>query len=135
MTSKERVNAVLEGKPVDRCPITVPYVNLYHRDHFSELTGKPQWHVHKWLNAEPDEYVRLLKQLVNKVSFEIIEPSPNVSTYGFLCFSMLELTQPRIFPEVPFGTMELSTRNSIIRSSNRPFSLNGGAGLKPINSL
>ena len=56
------------------------------------------------------------------------ENSPNKRAYGFLRFSILELTQPRIFPKVPFGTMEISTRNPIIRPSSRRFSLNGGAG-------
>jgi hypothetical protein len=39
MTSKQRVHAALEGRPVDRPPVTALYNMLYYQDHFPELTG------------------------------------------------------------------------------------------------
>jgi len=39
VNSKERIHAALEGKPVDRMPVTVLYNQLYHLDYFAELTG------------------------------------------------------------------------------------------------
>ena len=51
LTNKERVYASLEGKPVDRFPVTVLYNQLYYLDHFSELTGRPQWEFLKWCSA------------------------------------------------------------------------------------
>ena len=51
MTSKERVHADLDGKPVDRCPVTASYNQLYFQDHVAEITGGPWWEVHRWYAA------------------------------------------------------------------------------------
>ena len=40
MTNKQRVHAALEGRPVDRCPVTSLYCQLYHLDHFAEASMK-----------------------------------------------------------------------------------------------
>ena len=59
MTNKERVNATLEGRPVDRCPVTSLYNFLYQLDHFNELTGLPAWRMHQWLAESPEAHVEL----------------------------------------------------------------------------
>ena len=74
MNRKDRVHATLEGKPVDRYPVTVLYNQLYNRDHFEELTGEPQWRMWPWLVAQPDEYLRLYLKMVEKAPFEILQP-------------------------------------------------------------
>ena len=74
MTSKERVHAALEGRPVDRMPVGVMYGCLYEQDHFSELTGRPQWHMHKWLNASPEEYLEVFRLMGEKAPFDILNP-------------------------------------------------------------
>lgn len=74
MTSKERVHAALEGRPVDRMPVTVLYSQLYHQDHFAELTGRPAWQCHAWWHMPPDEHVAILRQMVEQAPFEIIQP-------------------------------------------------------------
>ncbi|MCX6992087.1 MAG: hypothetical protein NT011_02975 [Kiritimatiellaeota bacterium] len=74
LNSKERIHAALEGRPVDRMPATVLYNQLYHLDHFAELTGKPAWQRHAWNHAAPDEHVAVLKQMIAQAPFEIIQP-------------------------------------------------------------
>lgn len=74
MTDKERVNNTLEGKPVDRMPVSVLYSNLYFQDHFVELTGRSPLELLRWLYSEPVEYLKVYKELIEKVPFEILEP-------------------------------------------------------------
>ena len=74
MNSKQRCQAALAGKPVDRPPVTVIYSMLYFEDHFSEFTGLPAWELVRWLNSEPDEYFRLFKLMHDQVPFEMLQP-------------------------------------------------------------
>lgn len=75
MTNKQRVHAALDGKPVDRMPVGVMYGHLYELDHFSELTGQPQWHLHKWLNASPEEYLETFRLMAERAPFDIVNPA------------------------------------------------------------
>jgi len=77
MTNKQRVHAVLEGTPVDRCPVTSLYSQLYWRDHFRQVTGRPRWQLHQWKASSPQEYVELLAKMHAKAQFELIEPESN----------------------------------------------------------
>ena len=74
MNEKERLHATLEGKPVDRLPVTVLYNMLYHNDHFNELTGQPPWQWAQWLYSEPEEHLRLFSAIHEKAPFEILQP-------------------------------------------------------------
>lgn len=74
MNEKERLHATLEGKPVDRLPVTVLYNMLYHDDHFNELTGQPPWQWAQWLYSEPEEHLRLFSAIHEKAPFEILQP-------------------------------------------------------------
>jgi len=74
MTEKQRVYNALEGKPVDRFPVTVLYNQLYYLDHFSELTGKEPWEIHKWLHSDPEEHLRIYEEMILKTPFEILQP-------------------------------------------------------------
>ncbi len=75
MNSKERVYAVLEGKQVDRFPVTVLYNFLYYRDHFTELTGRPSQEFTVWQHAQPEEYLKTYRLMVEKAPFEILQPN------------------------------------------------------------
>jgi len=74
MTNKARVHAALEGKPVDRCPITSLYNQLYHEDHFSELTGLPSWRLHEWQAMPPEEHAALFVRMQAQAPFELLQP-------------------------------------------------------------
>ncbi len=74
MTNKQRVHAALEGKPVDRCPVTSLYNFLYQQDHFSELTGLPPWRLHQWLASSPEEHVEIHAQMQTAAPFELLQP-------------------------------------------------------------
>ncbi len=74
MNSKQRVHAALEGKPVDRNPVTVLYNFLYHRDHYEELTGRPQWEYQRWLWSRPDDYLATYQQMIQKAPLELLQP-------------------------------------------------------------
>ena len=74
LTSKACVRAALAGQPVDRFPVTALYNFLYHQDHFSELTGRPPWELHRWLNASPDEHLATYRHIFEQAPFEILQP-------------------------------------------------------------
>ncbi len=74
MTNKQRVHAALEGRPVDRCPVTSLYNFLYQLDHFSELTGLPSWRLHEWLAASPEEHVDVYALMQAAAPFELLQP-------------------------------------------------------------
>jgi hypothetical protein len=76
MNNKQRVHASLEGKPVDRYPVTASYNQLYYQDHFAELTGKPQWEMERWLYADPQEHLQVYLHMVELAPFEILQPQP-----------------------------------------------------------
>jgi uroporphyrinogen decarboxylase len=82
MTNKERIHNVLEGKPVDRMPVTVLYNHLYHQDHFAELTGKKQWELHKWLNADPEDHLAIYEEMIRKAPFDFLQPQGAPSRYS-----------------------------------------------------
>ena len=73
MTNKQRVHAALEGKPVDRCPVTSLHNFLYQQDHFSELTGLPPWSMHQWLAASPDDHVEIFARMQAAAPFELLQ--------------------------------------------------------------
>jgi len=74
MTNKQRVHAALEGKPVDRCPVTSLYNQLYQDDHFSELTGLPPWRRYEWLATDPEQHVAMFRCLHEAAPFEMLQP-------------------------------------------------------------
>lgn len=75
MTSKQRVHAALEGRPVDRFPVAAPYCPLNFDDHFAEATGEPEWRWHAWVNAPQEEaYLRCFRQCVEAMPFEMLQP-------------------------------------------------------------
>lgn len=74
MTNKERMHAALEGKPLDRLPVTSLYSQLYQQDHFGELTGLPPWRLRQWLADTPEAHVTLLAHMLDLAPFETIQP-------------------------------------------------------------
>ena len=74
MNSKQRVLATLEGKPVDRMPVAALYSQLYHQDHFAELTGLPQWDQFRWQHASPEEHLEILRRIQASAPFELLQP-------------------------------------------------------------
>jgi uroporphyrinogen-III decarboxylase len=74
VTDKQRIYAALEGKPVDRMPVTSLYNQLYMLDHFAELTVKQEWQMHEWLIASPQEHLQTYRSIIECVPFEILQP-------------------------------------------------------------
>ncbi|HOF89854.1 MAG TPA: uroporphyrinogen decarboxylase family protein [Armatimonadota bacterium] len=74
MTNKDRMRRALEGKPVDRCPVTSLYNFLYQQDHFSELTGLPAWRLQQWLADEPEAHAALFARMQANAPFETLQP-------------------------------------------------------------
>ncbi len=74
LSDKQRVHAALAGKPLDRFPVTSLYNQLYHLDHFDELTGRPQWEVERWLHSEPAAHVALFGEMLAAAPFELLQP-------------------------------------------------------------
>lgn len=90
MTNKERVHATLEGKPVDRYPVTSIYNFLYQMDHFSELTGLPAWRRHQWVIDSPDNHAELFGQMQQQAPFEILQPRDAPSVESRKCKKIIE---------------------------------------------
>ena len=74
MNAKQRIYAAMEGRPVDRQPVTVPYTELYYIDHFAELTGLPQMQSYAWRNMDPARHTEILKGMVARADFDILAP-------------------------------------------------------------
>lgn len=74
LTDKQRIYAALEGRPVDRMPVTSLYNQLYIQDHYAELTGEADWRMHEWLNASPEQHIATYRKIVAAVPFEILQP-------------------------------------------------------------
>lgn len=74
MTSKQRVHAALEGRPVDRCPVTASYSQLYFQDHVAAITGGPWWEVHRWYASPVDRHVAVYRRLLEATPFELLQP-------------------------------------------------------------
>ena len=74
MTNKQRVYAALEGKPVDRCPVTASYNQLYFQDHVAEITGGPWWEVHRWYASPVERHMAVYRQLLEAAPFELLQP-------------------------------------------------------------
>jgi hypothetical protein len=74
MNSKQRIHAALEGRPVDRWPVTSLYSFLYHLDHFAELTGLPPWRATWWLAAPPDAHAAVFARLHDSAPLELLQP-------------------------------------------------------------
>ena len=74
MTNKQRVLNALEGKPVDRCPVTAIYNQLYYQDHLSEITGGPWWEVYRWYVSPVERHMAVYRQMLQAVPFEILQP-------------------------------------------------------------
>jgi uroporphyrinogen-III decarboxylase len=74
MTQKERAHAALEGRPVDRPPVTALYNMLYYQDHFCELTGLAAHEQWRWRYAEPDEHLRLYRGMLAAAPLEFLQP-------------------------------------------------------------
>jgi uroporphyrinogen-III decarboxylase len=91
MNSKERMVAALGGKPTDQVPVVVPYIQLYHQDHFAELTGRPGWHVWKWMFSDPQEHVQVLKSFQDQVDFDLVQPQPAPTAKARACTEFIEI--------------------------------------------
>jgi uroporphyrinogen-III decarboxylase len=73
MSGKARVYAALEGRPVDRFPVTALYSTYYQADHFAELTGQPAWTLHRWREAAPEDHVDVLVAMLRAAPFETVQ--------------------------------------------------------------
>jgi uroporphyrinogen-III decarboxylase len=74
MTQKQRVHAALEGRRVDRPPVTALYNHLYYQDHFTELTGLPPHEQWRWRYAEPGDHVRAYREMIDLAPLELLQP-------------------------------------------------------------
>jgi len=66
--------AAFEGRPSERFPVAVPYVQLMHREHWREIHGEEPRHYYEWLYAEPDEHVRRYRGLLEALPLDMITP-------------------------------------------------------------
>ena len=74
LTEKQRIQAALEGRSVDRMPVTTLYNQLYILDHYAELTGDEEWQMREWLSASPDQHLATYRRIINAAPFEILQP-------------------------------------------------------------
>ena len=74
MNHKQRVYAALEGRWLDRYPVTALYNQLYRLDHFYELTGLAQWRWQEWLHAPPEQYLHWFRVMHELAPFELLQP-------------------------------------------------------------
>ena len=90
MNNKQRMHAVLEGKPIDRMPVWASYSQLYHQDHFDELTDMPRHHYTKWLYAPLPEFLSTYRRILAAAPFDIAQPPPIPSPHERECHEYVE---------------------------------------------
>jgi uroporphyrinogen-III decarboxylase len=74
LTDKQRIYDVLEGRPVDRMPVTSLHSPLYTLDHFGELTGREDWRMYEWTVAPPREHLATYRAIAERAPFDILQP-------------------------------------------------------------
>jgi uroporphyrinogen-III decarboxylase len=74
LTDKQRIYDVLEGRPVDRMPVTSLHSQLYTLDHFGELTGREDWRMYEWTVAPPREHLATYRAIAERAPFDILQP-------------------------------------------------------------
>ena len=112
MSSKELVHSAFGGRPVDRMPVAASYLQLYHQDHFDELTGLPRHHYQKWNYGPTDEFLSTFRTMVEAVPFDMLQvpwpiPDPVRERTEFVekdgqCF--LHDTEQDVWDEIPITT-------------------------------
>ena len=73
LSSKARVHAALDGRPVDRFPVAALYSTYYQADHFAELSALPAWRLHWWRTAPPAEHADVLARMLDAAPFETVQ--------------------------------------------------------------
>jgi len=66
--------AAIEGQPLDRFPVAVPYIFLLQCDHWCEITGQPAWTYYAWQIQDPAEHVRAYADFDEKLPFDVLQP-------------------------------------------------------------
>jgi hypothetical protein len=54
--------------------VTALYNMLYYQDHFPELTGLPAHEQWRWRYAEPEEHLRVYRQMIAQAPFDLLQP-------------------------------------------------------------
>jgi len=79
VTPKERVHAVMEGRPVDCYPVTQTYAELYWTTNLSDITGAPAWKNRTLWYAGVAEHLEILRTVFEKVPFDMQLPMLRVA--------------------------------------------------------
>jgi uroporphyrinogen-III decarboxylase len=74
MNSKDKMNAVFSGAPLNHFPVVVPYTDLLHRDRWEEITKQPSWTYLEWLKMEPKEHCKEYERFLEILPFDWITP-------------------------------------------------------------
>ena len=78
-TPKERVLATIEGREVDRFPVSMTWQFLYMMEHLRELIDVPDWWVHRLNFLENEDHLELYRQMNEKVPLDTLEPFPGAA--------------------------------------------------------
>lgn len=49
-------------------------MQLYHQDHFAELSDREPWELHQWMSEEPQAYLETYRKIVARAPFDIMVP-------------------------------------------------------------
>lgn len=67
MSPRERMNAVLSGEPTDALPVVIPYLDIFLRDHWREVTDLPWWA--PW-DGDIETHLRIARDLQRAVGVD-----------------------------------------------------------------
>lgn len=75
MTPRERMLASFAGQPVDRFPVTAPYLMLTQSDHWTKITGLPPQEFYRWCLLPPNEHIQEYSRYHTVLPFDISQPN------------------------------------------------------------
>ncbi len=75
MNSSLKMYAALEGKKLDHFPVVAPYLSLFLRDHWEDITKKPSWKYHQWMLSEPSTHCQEYLNLHQQLAFDWVNPN------------------------------------------------------------
>ena len=122
MTSKEKMFAVMDGSEVTEFPVVIPYLGIFLRDHWEEVTEVPWWAVRA---GDIEVNLQVTKDMVEKLGIDWLpmggghsrewREKHEVKVHGKQAFIINKETgqQQEIFKEPPGGNLTPVTMSRI----------------------
>jgi hypothetical protein len=82
MNPRERMLACFNHQPLDRFPVTAPYLMLQQADLWEQIYKLPSWKYYEWCLAEPEAHIQLYRQMDDLLPYDIAQPNQWASSHA-----------------------------------------------------